>query len=134
MVGGCASSGRQATSLPGLTANRLVKLKATVRVEARVLGDAHPSSVTVFATQWREAAIAAGAGTHLGSSRPVYLVVVRGHFHCYGCSPVFGSALATGDVMTLVLDRKTLLARSGGGVGGHVDTSGLGPGLPLTLG
>jgi hypothetical protein len=127
LVGGCGGSGR-VTSLLGLTKSKLAELEATVRTESATLGDAHPSGVMVFATEWHKAA--AAAGIDLGSSRPVYLVVVRGHFSCAGCA---GSAPATADVMTLVLDRKTLLARSGSSFGASVDTGNLGPGMPLVI-
>jgi hypothetical protein len=122
-----------ASSLPGLTASKLPELKAQVLAETTAAGDAHPSSVTVFATRWHEAAIAAGAGPRVGSTRPVYLVVARGHFDCRGCGG--GQTEATGDVFTVVLDRKTLLRLPmASSVGGNVNTSGIGQSLPLNLG
>src|SRR5437868_158889 len=129
---GCGSSHPDATSLPGLTHAKLVQLKAIVRSTAKADGDGHPSSVTVFASRRHEANIAAGAGTGVFGSQPVYLVVVRGHFTCTGCSGPPGHTAPSGDVVTMVLDRTTL----GGldfGIGGSVDTSKLGPGLPVQL-
>jgi hypothetical protein len=79
LVGGCGSS-RDAASLPGLTTTKLLRVKALVRAAARADGDAHPSSVMVFASRRHEANIAAGAGTGVPGIQPVYLVVVRGHF------------------------------------------------------
>ena len=133
LVSGCGSS-RQTTSLPGLTATRLVKLKTIVRVEARTLGDAHPSSVMVYATQAREANIATGSGARNPVRQRVYLVVARGYFSCYGCDPSAGSGPASGEIMTLLLDRETLLGVCCGGLPSHVDTSRVGPGLRLVLG
>ncbi len=88
----------------------------------------------VFASQRHEANIAAGAGTGVFGRQPVYLVVLRGHFVCYACSrPSSAVPPQRGDVITMVLDRKTLQGLDGG-IGGHVDTSKVGPGLPLALG
>ena len=134
VVSGCGSSSHQATSLPGLTTTKLEALKAIVRRETRILGDAHPSSAIVFATRWHEATVATGVATSSAGSQPVYLVVVRGHFHCDGCSDASGSGPWSGDILTFVLDRSKLRSRYGGGGVTQVDTSGLGPGLPLVLG
>jgi hypothetical protein len=132
IAGGCGSS-RRATSLPGLTAAKLVKLRAIVRYAAKADGDAHPSSVMVFASRRHEANIAAGAGTGVLGSQPVYLVVTRGHFICNACSGPANHAPPRGNVITMVLDRRTLHGLDFG-IGGHVDTSRVGPGLPLRLG
>jgi len=131
-VGGCGSSSH-ATSLPGLTAAKLARLKAIASDAAKANGDAHPSSVIVFASRRHEANIAAGAGTGVIGSEPVYLVVIRGHFVCSGCSGPPGSSPPKGDVMTMVLDRNTLQGLDSG-IGGPVDTSKVGPGLTLALG
>src|SRR5579864_4235339 len=80
---GCGGS-RHATSLPGLTATKLARLKTIVKDAAKAGGDAHPSSVMVYASRRHEANIATGAGGVPGSD-PVYLVVARGHFVCTGC-------------------------------------------------
>jgi hypothetical protein len=85
LAGGCAGS-RHATSLPGLTPTRLVRIEAMVRTTATADGDAHPSRATVFASRRHEANIAAGAGTGVPGRQPVYLVVIRGHFVCSGCT------------------------------------------------
>jgi hypothetical protein len=130
-LAGCGGS-HHATSLPGLTAAKLARLKATVRSTAAADGDAQPSSVMVYATRRHEANIAAGAGTGVFGRTPVYLVIIRGHFVCDSCSGPAGSAAPTGDVVTLVVSRKTLLGLDGG-IGGQTDTSGVGPGLPLPL-
>lgn len=132
LASGCASS-RHATSLPGLTAKKLVRIEAMVRTTARADGDAHPSSATVFASRRHEANIAAGAGTGVPGVQPVYLVVIHGHFVCKGCSGPAGHAPPRGHVITLVLTRKTLQGLDFG-IGGPVNTSKVGPGLPLTLG
>jgi hypothetical protein len=132
LAGGCGNS-RHATSLPGLTATKLLRLKAIVRAAAKADGDAHPSSVMVFASRRHEANIAAGAGTGVPGAQPVYLVVVRGHFVCNACSGPAGHAAPRGTVITMVLDRKTLQGLDGG-IGGNVDTSKIGPGLPVRLG
>src|SRR5579864_6189594 len=105
--GGCGSS-RHATSLPGLTGAKLVRIKALVRAAAKADGDAHPSSVMVFASRRHEANIAAGAGTGVPGVQPVYLVIVRGHFICNACSGPAGRAPPRGNVITMVLDRRTL--------------------------
>lgn len=131
-AGGCAGS-RHATALPGLTAKRLARLEAMVRTTAKADGDAHPSSATVFASRRHEANIAAGAGTGVFGSQPVYLVVVRGRFVCTGCSGPAGHTPPRGDVITMVLARRTLQSLDFG-IGGHVNTSKVGPGLPLVLG
>lgn len=99
---------------------------------AKGYGDAHPSSVTVFATRRHEANIAGGAGTGVPGSQPVYLVIARGHFVCSGCSGPAGAAAPRGNVIMMVLDRRTLRGLDGG-IGGHVNTSGVGPGLQLQL-
>ena len=122
-----------ATALPGLTATKLVKLRAIVRSAAEADRDAHPSSVMVFATRRHKAIIAAGAGTGVPASQPVYLVIIRGHFICNVCSGPANNAPPRGDVITMVLDRRTLQSLDGG-FGGQVDTSRVGPGLPLRLG
>jgi hypothetical protein len=132
LVGGCGS-GSHATSLPGVTAAKLAKLKAIARDASAGDGDAHPSSAMVFASRRHEANIAAGAGTGVVGTQPVYLVVIRGHFVCAGCSGPRGAAPPKGDVITLVLDRK-MLQRLDFGIGGGVNTSKVGPGLPLGLG
>lgn len=62
LASGCGSS-RQASSLPGLTAAKLVKLTAMVRSAARANDDAHPSGATIYASRRHEANIAAGAGS-----------------------------------------------------------------------
>jgi hypothetical protein len=128
----CGSSHR-AISLPGLTTTKLVRLKALARTAAKTEGDAHPSSATVFASGRHEANIAAGAGTGVPGSEPVYLVIIRGHFVCSDCTGPANAAPPHGNVITMVLDRKTLRGLDGG-IGGHVDTSKVGPGLPLRLG
>lgn len=123
----------QATALPGLTAMKLVKLSAIVRSAAKADGDTHPSSVMVFATRRHKANIAAGAGSGVPGSQPVYLVVVRGHFVCSKRCPGLPDAVPPrGDVITMVLDRRTLQALDSG-IGGPVDTSRVAPGLPLRL-
>lgn len=131
-AGGCGR-GRHATSLPGLTKAKLAKLEAMVRTTAKADGDANPSSATVFASRRHEANIAAGAGSGVPGSQPVYLVVVRGTFVCNDCSRPAGAAPPHGDVITMVLARRTLRGLDGG-IGGKVDTSNVGPGLPLQLG
>ena len=132
LVGGCGSSS-QATSLPGLTGAKLAKLKAIARNAAKANGDAHPSSAMVFASRRHEANIAAGAGTGVIGSQRVYLVVIRGHFVCSGCSGPLGYVPPKGDVITMVLDRTNLQSLDFG-IGSPVDTSKVGPGLPLALG
>lgn len=131
LAGGCGGS-RHASSLPGLTAKKLVRLEAIVRNAAKADGDAHPSSVMVFATRRHEANVAAGAGTGVPGSQPVYLVVARGSFVCSDCSGPAGAAAPRGNVITMVLARRTLQGLDSG-IGGHVDTSKVGPGLPLQL-
>ncbi|HZS31417.1 MAG TPA: hypothetical protein VFA37_09185 [Gaiellaceae bacterium] len=131
LAAGCGSS-HQATTLPGLTAAKRARIQAVARQTARADGDAHPSSITVFASGRHEANVAAGAGTGVIGSQPVYLVVIRGHFVCSGCSGPAGSTPPTGDVITLVLDRTTL-RNLDFGIGGNAHTSMLGPGLPLRL-
>jgi hypothetical protein len=127
------SQSSRVTSLPGLTATKLARLEAMVRDAAKAEGDAHPSSATVFASRRHEANIAAGAGSGVPGSGPVYLVIVRGHFVCNDCTGPANVAPPRGTVITMVLDRRTLQGLDGG-IGGHVDTSEVGPGLPLRLG
>lgn len=103
------------------------------KAAAKANGDADPSSVTVFASRRHEANIAAGAGSGVPGSQPVYLVIIRGTFVCTGCTRPAGAAPPRGDVMTMVLTRKTLRGLDSG-IGGQVDTSKVGPGLPLQLG
>ena len=91
LAGGCGSS-RHATSLPGLTPTKLVRLEAIVREAAKADGDARPSSVMVFATRRHEANIAGGTGNGVPGSQPVYLVIARGHFVCSACSGPAGRA------------------------------------------
>ncbi len=132
LASGCGSS-RQASSLPGLTAAKLAKLKAMVMSAARANGDAHPSGATIYASRRHEANIAAGSGSGVPGAQPVYLVVIRGHFVCGGCSSPGGTANPpSGDVITSVVDRKTLQDLDFG-IGSQVDTSKLAPGLPLSL-
>lgn len=131
LAGGCGSS-HQATSLPGLTTAKLARLKVLVSKTAKADGDAHPSSVTVFASQRHKANIAAGAGTGVVGSQAVYLVVIRGHFVCSNCTGPAGHAPPKGDVITMVLDRRKLQGLDFG-IGGHVDTSNVGQGMPLSL-
>jgi hypothetical protein len=131
LAGGCGSS-RHATSLPGLTATKLARLKAIVREAAKADGDARPSSVMVYATRRHEANVAGGAGTGVPGSQPVYLVIARGHFICSDCSRPAGAAAPSGNVIMMVLDRRTLRGLDGG-IGGHLNTSKVGPGLPVQL-
>jgi hypothetical protein len=138
LAGGCGSS-HNATALPGLTPAKLGRLKAIVSTAAKGNGDAHPSSVMVFATGRHEANIAGGAGSGIPGNAPVYLVIVRGQFVCKGCSsPAVPTSSGRswhprGNVMMMVLDRNTLQSLDGG-IGGQVDTSKVGPGLQLRLG
>ena len=131
--GGWQRSGTLHRWLPGLTAARLVKLRAMVRSAVKTNGDAHPSSVMVYASRRHEANIAAGAGTGVFGHQPVYLVVARGHFTCSGCGGPGPSTPPSGSVITLIVDRTTLQSLDFG-FGGQVDTSMLAPGLPLQLG
>jgi hypothetical protein len=86
----------------------------------------------VFATRRHEANIAGGAGTGVPGRQPVYLVTARGHFICSNCSGPAGAAVPRGNVIMMVLDRGTLRGLDGG-IGGNVDTSKVGLGLPLQL-
>jgi hypothetical protein len=65
-------------------------------------------------------------------SQPVYLVIARGSFVCSDCSGPASSTPPRGSVIMMVLARKTLQGLDGG-IGGNVDTSKVGPGLPLQL-
>jgi hypothetical protein len=132
VAAGCGGSSH-AKSLPGLTAAKLAKLKSIALLDARADGDAHPSSVTVYASRRHEANVAAGAGSGVFGSEPVYLVVVQGKFVCGNCTGPAGAAPPKGNVMTLVLGR-TKLQQFDFGIGGQVDTGALGPGLPVSLG
>ena len=60
-LAGCGSSTPTATSLPGLTPAKLAQIRADALATARFNKDAHPSSVTVYASRRHEANIAAGA-------------------------------------------------------------------------
>jgi hypothetical protein len=124
---------RSSGSLPGFTAAKLVRLEAMARDAARAEGDPHPLGAMVFASRRHEANIAAGAGSGVPGNRPVYLVVIRGHFICTDCTGPAGAAPPHRDVITMVLDRKTLRGLDGG-IGGHVNTSTVGQGVPLRLG
>jgi hypothetical protein len=132
LLAGCGGS-HHASSLPGLTTKKLATLTALARSAAKADGDAHPSSAMVYASRRHEANVAAGAGTGVPGRQLVYLVVVRGHFICTGCSGPAGAAPPRGDVITMVVSRKTLRGLDDG-IGGRVDTSKVGPGLPLQLG
>ena len=132
VAAGCGS-GQARKSLPGLTSPKLVRLTKIARDSFKgMAGDQRPSSATVFATSRHEVNIVDGPGTVSPGSQGVYLVVVRGHFTCTSCSIWPGGRLSRGD-FALVLDRKTLrfLDES---IGGRVNTSKLGPGVPLQLG
>ena len=129
LLAACGSSSPTATSLPGLTSAKQAKIRTDALSTAKGDQDAHPSSVMVFASRRHEANIAAGAGTGVFGEQPVYLVVIRGNFVAS-----FGrGSPERASVVTLVLDRKTL-AHLDYGFGGPVDTSKVGPGLPLHLG
>src|SRR5689334_22261623 len=114
VVVGCGES-RVGRSLPGLKGDKLARLETVVRVEMQEspYTDRHPSSVTVFTTLRHQARVAEGpAGSAPGrpGSQRVYLVVVRGHFDFTGCC-MGGPGTRVPrpvDVMTLMLDRKTL--------------------------
>ncbi len=131
--GGWQRSGTLHRWLPGLTSVKLAKLTKMARDSATANGDAHPSSVTVYVSRRHEANIAAGAGTGVFGEQPVYLVVIQGQFTCSSCSGPGSSTALTGTVITLIVDRTTLQSLDFG-FGGDVDTSKLGPGLPLQLG
>ncbi len=131
--GGGHVASSSSSSLPGLDAKKVAKIEALVKSNARADGDAQPSSAWVYASRRHEANIAAGAGSGVPGSQPVYLVVVQGRFVCSSCSGPPGHAPPRGSVMTFVLDRKTLSGLDFG-IGGHVDTGALGPGLRLSLG
>ena len=128
----CGSSTRSATSLPGLTSAELAKIRVDALATARFNKDAHPSSVTVYASRRHEANIAAGAGTGVFGEQPVYLVVLRGNFLASYPSAPGPIAPKRTSVITMVLDRKTL-RQLDYGFGSQVDTSKIGPGLPLRL-
>jgi len=130
-LAGCGGT-HHASSLPGLTQAKLTRLEAIVEKTAKADGDAQPSSVMVYASRRHEANIAAGAGTGVFGETPVYLVIMRGNFVCNGCTGPLGAAAPTGDVVTMVVARKTLQGLDGG-IGGNINPSGVGPGLPLSL-
>ena len=133
LASGCGST-RHASSLPGLTPGKLARLTAMAKRAARLSGDAHPSSATVYASRRHEANIAAGAGSGIPGEQPVYLVVIRGNFVCSDCSaPARVLSAPRGNVITMVVGRSTLQGLDGG-IGDQVDTSKLGPGLPLAVG
>jgi hypothetical protein len=129
VAAGCGGTG-SVTSLPGLGPARLARLSTIVRATVTGLGDAHPSSVTVFATRHRVAAAATGHVARSRRDQPVYLVVARGRFSCAGC---VSSAPESAVVVTLVLSRATLRPLSGGGFGGAVNVDDVGPGMRLVL-
>ncbi len=132
LSGGCGSSSHVA-SLPGLTPAKLVKIRADALATAKFNKDAHPSSVMVYASRRHEANIAAGAGTGVPGSQPVYLVVLRGDFLASYPSAPGPIAPKRTSVITMILDR-TSLRQLDYGFGSEVDTSQVGPGLPLALG
>ena len=134
LISGCASGGRPATSLPGLTSAKIAKLETLAQAGASGEGDPHPSSASVFAATWHQAIRATGGFVNINGvpDTPVYVLVVRGHFHCAGCSPD-GSAPWRGEILAWVLGRKTLRVLDGGGGLDHIDTSALGPAETLTL-
>ena len=138
LVGGCGSS-REATSLPGLTAARLAKVKALAQANATAAssygGSRHVSSAMVYATTYREALLAMGQRglTAQVGDQPVFLVVEHGHFRCAGCDY---SAPVSGDIAYLVLERRTLRSLDPGYSGfivDHTNMSQLGRGLPLAV-
>jgi hypothetical protein len=139
LVSGCGGS-HHAASLPGLTAAKLAKLTASVRRDATLNGDPHPLSATVYASRHHEAVLATMADGVPGD-QPVYVVVIRGQFVCSGCSspgPIGatgaqGSNQPHGNTITDVVDRRTLKELDWG-IGTRVDTSKLGPGVPIATG
>lgn len=138
LAGGCGSSHNAtssygATSLPGLTPTKSARLEAIVRRAAKVDGDAHPSSVMVYATSRHEANIAGGAGSGVPGSQPVYLVILRGHFNCNACSSPTNHPPPGGTHVMMVVDRRTLQDLDGGVGSGPLDTATVGPGLSLQL-
>jgi hypothetical protein len=132
-VTACGSSSRTATSLPGVTPSVLAKLRADALATARFNKDAHPSSVTVYASRRHEANIAAGAGTGVLGEQPVYLVVLEGNFLASYPSAPGPRAPERTRFITMILDRKTL-RQLDYGFGGSVNTSTIGSGLQLRLG
>jgi hypothetical protein len=133
LVAGCGSSGH-ATSLPGLTPAKLTQIETIAIRDASANGDAHPSSGVVYASRRHEANVASGAGTGVAGEQPVYLVVLHGDFVCTGCGGPPGHKAPRGDVITLVLDRKTLHGLDFGIGEQQIDTSSLGPGVSLSFG
>ena len=132
VLAGCAGT-RTATSLPGLDAAKLAKLRAIALSTAKGAKDPHPSSVMVYASRRHEANIAAGAGTGVFGEDPVYLVVLRGDF-IVSPEPAPGPMPPhKSNVITFVVTRDTL-RQLDYGFGGTVNTSSVGPGLPLRVG
>ena len=104
-------------------------------------GDAHPSSVTVYATRHAQALIAAGSSDSVPGGQPVYLVVTRGHFLCYPCVSAGPTGAGTTpkppkvDVIWSVDARGTLAGLDDGlGYSKNLRTDKLGPGLHVNLG
>jgi hypothetical protein len=87
---------------------------------------------TVFATGRHEVNVVDGPQAVSSSGRGVYFVVFRGRFTCMTCSVLPGSRPDPPGDIAVVLDRKTL-RQLDESIGGRVNTSKLGPGVPLAL-
>lgn len=72
------------------------------------LGDPHVSSVAVYATTIRAYHQASAQAPPQGPDQDVYVLVLRGHFTCTGCSRPPGAPPPTGTIAAVVLDRRTL--------------------------
>jgi hypothetical protein len=102
-------------------------------IEARDrLGDPNVSSVAIYATTVGAYRHASAQAPPPGPDQDVYVLVLRGHFTCAGCSRPPGAAPPTGRVAAIVLDRRTL-DQVEFGLSDRLDVGPLGPADTIPL-
>jgi hypothetical protein len=96
-------------------------------------GEAHPSSATIV-TAGRQAAATVTGNAVVDTNQKVFLVVVHGNFVGYMAKVPERAAFPTGTTMTIAYDPSTLEVTDWTINPTAVDTSSLGPAVPLSLG
>ena len=99
---------------------KLARLEKLAMRAAVANEDAHPYRIEVVPTNARAVGV-------FGRHRPVYLVIVYGHFICRYCSAPFGVPIPIGTIVAIIVDAKTSQIPAGSFGDQAPATAGLGP-------
>ena len=112
----------------------LAKLKAMALRVAAASNDKHPTSIEIVPTTAAEATFSLHGmpgkrvrKSRFGVRRPVYLVVVHGHFRCESCPSAVSGFVITGSAFVSVVDPRTNRVGSFGFMNKAPKIANLGP-------